>query len=88
MRRDHPEEAIDWSVKATIWHETRRGVIRFNVAFTKRCGGDERWWDSTCFQLDDMPALSRLATDAHAWIAEQSKDLEAFESDDPFDGTS
>ena len=57
-------------VKATVWHEKRRGVVRFNVAFTRVPKNDERWWDTTNFQQDDMLAIARLAEDVHAWITQ------------------
>lgn len=59
-------------VKATIWHEKRRGVTRFNVAFTRVPKSEERWWDTTNFQQDDMLALARLAEDVHAWICQHT----------------
>jgi hypothetical protein len=65
----------DGRVKATIWHEVRDGVRRFHVAFTKLVTDDNRWWDSGCFQRDDMPSLSRLADDVHLWISQQAKRL-------------
>ena len=73
MRLKKPYHEIkDGRVKATIWHEERDGGTQFNVAFTRLFLDNERWWDSACFHLDDMPALGRLADDVHLWIAEQS----------------
>jgi len=58
-------------VRVKIWHDVHHGATRFNVAFTKLPADDERWWDSTCFERDDMPALARLAEHANLWIDEQ-----------------
>jgi hypothetical protein len=60
-------------VKATIWHEKKRGKIRFNVAFTRIPRPDERWWDTTNFQQDDMLAIARLAEDVHMWIGQHAQ---------------
>lgn len=75
-------------VKATIWHEVRDGVTRFHVAFTRLFNNHERWWDSTCFHRDDMPAVRRLAEDAHAWISLQSQDQSQADGEGGIDGTS
>lgn len=74
MEPDKAFHVIDnGSVKATIWHETSpSGEIRFNIAFTRRCHQEDRWWDSTSFQYGDMPGIARLAEYVHAWISEHS----------------
>lgn len=69
-------EMTDGRVKVTIWHETVNGAIRFNVAFTRLFNEAERWWDSTCFQEDDMPALGRLSNDVSLWICENAYRLQ------------
>lgn len=89
MRRTSAFHVIDEGrVKATIWHETQSGETRFNIAFTKLCRDEDRWWDSTCFQRDDMPAIARLAEGVHAWITQQSQRLRLVEGDDGVEGTS
>jgi len=76
-------------VKATIWHENdSEKKTQFNIAFTKLCRDDERWWDSTCFRIDDMPALATLAKDVHTWITLQSQSQSQIDGDESAEGTS
>jgi len=78
MTRQKPfHELTDGKVKVTIWHETVNGVVRFNINFTRLFNEADRWWDSTCFQEDDMPAVGRLARDVSLWILENAGRLEA-----------
>jgi len=78
MTRQKPfHELTDGRVKVTIWHETVNGVVRFNINFTRLFNEADRWWDSTCFQEDDMPAVGRLARDVSLWILENAYRLEA-----------
>ncbi len=78
MTRQKPfHELTDGKVKVTIWHETVNGVVRFNINFTRLFNEADRWWDSTCFQEDDMPAVGRLARDVSLWILENACRLEA-----------
>lgn len=78
MTRQRPfHELTDGRVKATICHETVNGAVRFNIHFTRLFNEADRWWDSTCFQEDDMPALGRLAKDVSLWILENAWRLEA-----------
>jgi len=78
MTRQKPfHELTDGRVKVTIWHETVNGVVRFNINFTRLFNEADRWWDSTCFQEDDMPAVGRLAGDVSLWILENAYRLEA-----------
>ena len=48
----------------------------------------ERWWDSSSFQSQDMPALGRLAEDVHAWIDQQAQRLNQADGEDSIEGTS
>jgi hypothetical protein len=75
-------------VKATIWHEKRNGVTRFNVAFTRVPRSEERWWDTTSFKRDDMLPLARLAEDVHTWICQQLNAQNQVDDEETLEGTS
>jgi len=89
MRTTQAFHVIDAGhVKASIiWHETSSGV-RFNVVFTRLCRTDDRWWDTSCFEHSDMPALARLAEEANAWISYQAERLGAVDGDEDSHGPS
>jgi hypothetical protein len=77
MTRQKPyHEVTDGRVKATIWHETVNGTVRFNITFTRLFNEAERWWDSTCFREDDMPAVGRIARDVSIWVLENAYRLQ------------
>jgi hypothetical protein len=65
-------------VKATLWHETRGGFVRYNVAFSRLFKSAERWSDSAYFQRDDLLVLGKVAEAAYLWIrAQQPEKTEA-----------
>lgn len=76
-RRKPYYEITEGRVKVTIWYEVVDGRTRFNVAFARLFTEADRWWDASCFRQEDMPALSRLASDVGLWIEQENLRLEA-----------
>ena len=62
-------------VRAGIWGNTsKEGQFWFNVSVTRSYRDGEQWKESSNFGRDDLPALSKVADLALAWIvAEQAK---------------
>lgn len=67
-------------VRATIWCNQDAGRSWYSVAITRSYRVGEEWKETTSFQRDDLPLVSKAADLAYAWIW-QAKTREASHAD-------
>ncbi len=59
-------------IKAALWkNEYVRGIIRYNVTFSRVYREENQWKTTTSFGRDDLLVLGKVADRAHSWICAQ-----------------
>jgi hypothetical protein len=62
-------------LQATIWKNANEYGVRYSVVIAKLYQAADRFEDTSHFDRDDLPLVSKLAELAHAWICEQKQKL-------------
>lgn len=59
-------------IKAALWkNEYHRGIVRYNVTFSRIYREENEWRTTNSFGRDDLLVVAKVADRAHSWICAQ-----------------